>query len=232
MKGTNGMSILKNDWNELLKAEFEKEYYIQLRQFLVNEYNSETVYPERYDIFNALHYTPYKDVKVLLLGQDPYHGPGQAHGLSFSVQPGVKTPPSLVNIYKELHQELGCEIPNNGYLIKWAKQGVLLLNTVLTVRRSEPNSHKGKGWEIFTDRIIELVAQKEEPVVFLLWGKHAQAKKSLITGNHHLILESPHPSPFSANRGFFGNNHFRLTNDFLQKHECTPIDWQIDNIKS
>lgn len=226
------MSILKNDWNELLKAEFEKEYYIQLRQFLVNEYNSETVYPERYDIFNALHYTPYKDVKVLLLGQDPYHGPGQAHGLSFSVQPGVKTPPSLVNIYKELHQELGCEIPNNGYLIKWAKQGVLLLNTVLTVRRSEPNSHKGKGWEIFTDRIIELVAQKEEPVVFLLWGKHAQSKKSLITGNHHLILESPHPSPFSANRGFFGNNHFRLTNDFLQKHECTPIDWQIDNIKS
>ncbi|MDT2044818.1 uracil-DNA glycosylase [Priestia flexa] len=226
------MSILKNDWNELLKAEFEKEYYIQLRQFLVNEYNSETVYPDRYDIFNALHYTPYKDVKVLLLGQDPYHGPGQAHGLSFSVQPGVKTPPSLVNIYKELHQELGCEIPNNGYLTKWAKQGVLLLNTVLTVRRSQPNSHKGQGWEIFTDRIIELVAQKEEPVVFLLWGKHAQAKKSLITGKHHLILESPHPSPFSANRGFFGNNHFLLTNNFLQENDCTPIDWQIDNIKS
>lgn len=228
----NDMSILKNDWNELLKAEFEKEYYIQLRQFLVNEYNSETVYPDRYDIFNALHYTPYKDVKVLLLGQDPYHGPGQAHGLSFSVQPGVKTPPSLVNIYKELHQELGCEIPNNGYLTKWAKQGVLLLNTVLTVRRSQPNSHKGQGWEIFTDRIIELVAQKEEPVVFLLWGKHAQAKKSLITGKHHLILESPHPSPFSANRGFFGNNHFLLTNNFLQENDCTPIDWQIDNIKS
>ncbi|OZT12938.1 uracil-DNA glycosylase [Priestia aryabhattai] len=226
------MSILKNDWNELLKAEFEKEYYIQLRQFLVNEYNSETIYPDRYDIFNALHYTPYKDVKVLLLGQDPYHGPGQAHGLSFSVQPGVKTPPSLVNIYKELHQELGCEIPNNGYLTKWAKQGVLLLNTVLTVRRSQPNSHKGQGWEIFTDRIIELVAQKEEPVVFLLWGKHAQAKKSLITGKHHLILESPHPSPFSANRGFFGNNHFLLTNNFLQENDCTPIDWQIDNIKS
>lgn len=228
----NDMSILKNDWNELLKAEFEKEYYIQLRQFLVNEYNSETIYPDRYDIFNALHYTPYKDVKVLLLGQDPYHGPGQAHGLSFSVQPGVKTPPSLVNIYKELHQELGCEIPNNGYLTKWAKQGVLLLNTVLTVRRSQPNSHKGQGWEIFTDRIIELVAQKEEPVVFLLWGKHAQAKKSLITGKHHLILESPHPSPFSANRGFFGNNHFLLTNNFLQENDCTPIDWQIDNIKS
>ena len=228
----NDMSILKNDWNELLKAEFEKEYYIQLRQFLVNEYNSETVYPDRHDIFNALHYTPYKDVKVLLLGQDPYHGPGQAHGLSFSVQPGVKTPPSLVNIYKELHQELGCEIPNNGYLTKWAKQGVLLLNTVLTVRRSQPNSHKGQGWEIFTDRIIELVAQKEEPVVFLLWGKHAQAKKSLITGKHHLILESPHPSPFSANRGFFGNNHFLLTNNFLQENDCTPIDWQIDNIKS
>lgn len=232
MKGMNDMSILKNDWNELLKAEFEKEYYIQLRQFLVNEYNSETVYPDRHDIFNALHYTPYKDVKVLLLGQDPYHGPGQAHGLSFSVQPGVKTPPSLVNIYKELHQELGCEIPNNGYLTKWAKQGVLLLNTVLTVRRSQPNSHKGQGWEIFTDRIIELVAQKEEPVVFLLWGKHAQAKKSLITGKHHLILESPHPSPFSANRGFFDNNHFLLTNNFLQENDCTPIDWQIDNIKS
>ncbi|AEN86955.1 uracil-DNA glycosylase [Priestia megaterium] len=224
------MSILKNDWAPLLEEEFQKDYYIQLREFLVDEYNHHTIYPDKYDIFNALHYTDYKNVKVVILGQDPYHGPNQAHGLSFSVQPGVKTPPSLVNIYKELKNEMDYHIPNNGYLVKWAEQGVLLLNTVLTVRRGEANSHKGKGWEQLTDRIIELVAQKEEPVVFLLWGKHAQAKKELIHHSHHLILESPHPSPFSANRGFFGNNHFQRANDFLVKHGRQSIDWQIDDV--
>ncbi|UPK50101.1 uracil-DNA glycosylase [Priestia megaterium] len=224
------MSILNNDWAPLLEEEFQKDYYIQLREFLVDEYNHHTIYPDKYDIFNALHYTDYKNVKVVILGQDPYHGPNQAHGLSFSVQPGVKTPPSLVNIYKELKNEMDYHIPNNGYLVKWAEQGVLLLNTVLTVRRGEANSHKGKGWEQLTDRIIELVAQKEEPVVFLLWGKHAQAKKELIHHSHHLILESPHPSPFSANRGFFGNNHFQRANDFLVKHGRQSIDWQIDDV--
>jgi uracil-DNA glycosylase len=224
------MSILKNDWAPLLEEEFQKDYYIQLREFLVDEYNQHTIYPDKYDIFNALHYTDYKNVKVVILGQDPYHGPNQAHGLSFSVQPGVKTPPSLVNIYKELKNEMDYHIPNNGYLVKWAEQGVLLLNTVLTVRRGEANSHKGKGWEQLTDRIIELVAQKEEPVVFLLWGKHAQAKKELIHHSHHLILESPHPSPFSANRGFFGNNHFQRANEFLLKHGRQSIDWQIDDV--
>ncbi|MFA1512240.1 uracil-DNA glycosylase [Priestia aryabhattai] len=224
------MSILKNDWAPLLEEEFQKDYYIQLREFLVDEYNHHTIYPDKYDIFNALHYTDYKNVKVVILGQDPYHGPNQAHGLSFSVQRGVKTPPSLVNIYKELKNEMDYHIPNNGYLVKWAEQGVLLLNTVLTVRRGEANSHKGKGWEQLTDRIIELVAQKEEPVVFLLWGKHAQAKKELIHHSHHLILESPHPSPFSANRGFFGNNHFQRANDFLVKHGRQSIDWQIDDV--
>lgn len=224
------MSILKNDWAPLLEEEFQKDYYIQLREFLVDEYNHHTIYPDKYDIFNALHYTDYKDVKVVILGQDPYHGPNQAHGLSFSVQPGVKTPPSLVNIYKELKNEMDYHIPNNGYLVKWAEQGVLLLNTVLTVRKGEANSHKGKGWEQLTDRIIELVAQKEEPVVFLLWGKHAQAKKELINHSHHLILESPHPSPFSANRGFFGNNHFQRANEFLLQHGRQSIDWQIDDV--
>ncbi|WP_394513022.1 uracil-DNA glycosylase [Priestia aryabhattai] len=224
------MSILKNDWAPLLEEEFQKDYYIQLREFLVDEYNHHTIYPDKYDIFNALHYTDYKNVKVVILGQDPYHGPNQAHGLSFSVQPGVKTPPSLVNIYKELKKEMDYHIPNNGYLVKWAEQGVLLLNTVLTVRKGEANSHKGKGWEQLTDRIIELVAQKEEPVVFLLWGKHAQAKKELIHHSHHLILESPHPSPFSANRGFFGNNHFQRANEFLLQHGRQSIDWQIDDV--
>ncbi|MBU3571777.1 uracil-DNA glycosylase [Priestia aryabhattai] len=224
------MSILKNDWAPLLEEEFQKDYYIQLREFLVDEYNHHTIYPDKYDIFNALHYTDYKNVKVVILGQDPYHGPNQAHGLSFSVQPGVKTPPSLVNIYKELKNEMDYHIPNNGYLVKWAEQGVLLLNTVLTVRKGEANSHKGKGWEQLTDRIIELVAQKEEPVVFLLWGKHAQAKKELIHHSHHLILESPHPSPFSAKRGFFGNNHFQRANEFLLQHGRQSIDWQIDDV--
>ncbi|KOO37334.1 uracil-DNA glycosylase [Priestia koreensis] len=225
------MSILKNDWAPLLEDEFQKPYYLELRKFLAEEYQTETIYPDMYDIFNALHYTSYENTKVVILGQDPYHGPNQAHGLSFSVQPGVKTPPSLANIYKELHSEFGYEIPNNGYLVKWAKQGVLLLNTVLTVQRGEANSHKGKGWETFTNRVIELVSQKEDPIVFMLWGKHAQEKKELIQSNKHLILESPHPSPFSANRGFFGNQHFLKANEFLKENDREPIDWQIENIQ-
>lgn len=225
------MSILKNDWAPLLEDEFQKPYYLELRKFLAEEYQTKTIYPDMYDIFNALHYTSYENTKVVILGQDPYHGPNQAHGLSFSVQPGVKTPPSLANIYKELHSEFGYEIPNNGYLVKWAKQGVLLLNTVLTVQRGEANSHKGKGWETFTNRVIELVSQKEDPIVFMLWGKHAQEKKELIQSNKHLILESPHPSPFSANRGFFGNQHFLKANEFLKENDREPIDWQIENIQ-
>lgn len=224
------MAILTNDWASLLEDQFQQPYYMELKKFLVEEYNTKTVFPDKQDIFNALHLTGYCDTKVVILGQDPYHGPGQAHGLSFSVNPGVKTPPSLVNIYKELSTDVGCFIPNNGYLVKWAEQGVLLLNTVLTVRKGEANSHKGKGWETFTDRVIELLANREEPMVFLLWGKHAQEKKKLIHAHHHYILESPHPSPFSANRGFFGSRPFSKTNQFLTDHGQAPIDWQIENI--
>lgn len=224
------MSILKNDWAPLLEEEFQKPYYLKLRQFLKEEYRTKTIYPDMHDIFNALHYTPYANVKVVILGQDPYHGPNQAHGLSFSVKPGVPFPPSLLNIFKELHDDLGCYIPNNGYLLKWAKQGVLLLNTVLTVRQGEANSHKGKGWEHFTDRIIELVNEKTEPVVFILWGRHAQAKKALITNRHHYLIEAPHPSPLSAARGFFGSRPFSKTNAFLQRTGRETIDWQIENI--
>ncbi|ANB57940.1 uracil-DNA glycosylase [Anoxybacillus sp. B7M1] len=224
------MAILKNDWAPLLEEEFQKPYYIKLREFLKAEYQTRTIYPDMYDIFNALHYTPYKQVKVVILGQDPYHGPNQAHGLSFSVKPGVPLPPSLLNIFKELQDDLGCYIPNNGYLVKWAQQGILLLNTVLTVRRGEANSHKGKGWEIFTDRVIELVNSKQEPVVFILWGRHAQAKKELITNPAHYMIEAPHPSPFSAARGFFGSRPFSKTNAFLKKTGREPIDWQIENM--
>ncbi|AKO95213.1 uracil-DNA glycosylase [Priestia filamentosa] len=222
------MTILKNDWQEILAEEFEKTYYKELREFLVEEYKTQTIYPDMYDIYNALHYTAYKDTKVVILGQDPYHGPGQAHGLSFSVQPGVKTPPSLMNIYKELKQDVGCYIPNNGYLVKWAEQGVLMLNTVLTVREGKPNSHKGKGWENFTNKIIEKLSEREKPMVFLLWGNNARQKKALIK-DHHLILEGPHPSPLSANRGFFGSHHFSKTNEFLKETNQEPIDWQIEN---
>ncbi|HZG14146.1 MAG TPA: uracil-DNA glycosylase [Candidatus Bathyarchaeia archaeon] len=223
-------TILKNDWASLLEAEFAQPYYIQLRQFLADEYQQRVIYPDKYDIFNALHLTTYEETKVVILGQDPYHGRGQAHGLSFSVKPGVAVPPSLQNIYKELHADLGCTIPNHGYLEKWAKQGVLLLNTVLTVQESTPNSHKGKGWEIFTDRVIEKLNQREEPVVFILWGKHAQEKGELITSPHHFIIRSPHPSPFSANRGFFGSRPFSRTNEFLRKIGREEIDWQIPSL--
>lgn len=222
--------ILKNDWNELLKDEFSKDYYLSLREFLKNEYTTKIIYPDKYDIFNALHYTSYKDVKVVILGQDPYHGPNQAHGLSFSVTPGVKIPPSLLNIYKELNSDLGCYIPNNGYLKKWADQGVLLLNTSLTVRAGEANSHKNKGWEIFTDKIISLINEKTDPVVFLLWGNNAINKKKLITNKQHLILSSTHPSPLSASRGFFGSKPFSKINKFLISVNKAPIDWQIENI--
>lgn len=223
-------NILKNDWRDLLEDEFNKEYYQTLRNFLTNEYKTKTIYPDKYDIFNALHFTSYKDIKVVILGQDPYHGPGQAHGLSFSVNPGIKIPPSLLNIYKELNSDLGCYIPNNGYLKKWADQGVLLLNTSLTVRAGEANSHKSIGWEIFTDKIISLVNEKEAPVVFLLWGNNAIKKKNLITNKRHLILTSVHPSPLSASRGFFGSKPFSKINNFLISINKKPIDWQIENI--
>lgn len=217
-----------NDWDELLKDEFQKEYYQKLRVFLAKEYKTQTIYPGMYDIFNALRYTAYQDVKVVILGQDPYHGPGQAHGLCFSVKKGVNPPPSLVNIYQELHDDLGCSIPPHGELTKWTKEGVLLLNTVLTVRRGQANSHRGKGWEILTDEIIRKLNEREKPIVFLLWGRNAKEKSTLITNPAHLILSCPHPSPFSADYGFFGCRHFSKTNAFLQEHGQQQIDWQID----
>ncbi|WP_297995724.1 uracil-DNA glycosylase [uncultured Clostridium sp.] len=223
-------NILKNDWKNILDDEFNKEYYQKLRTFLTNEYRTKVIYPDKYDIFNALHFTSYKDVKVVILGQDPYHGAGQAHGLSFSVNPNIKIPPSLLNIYKELNSDLGCYIPNNGYLKKWSDQGVLLLNTSLTVRAGEANSHQKIGWEIFTDKIISLINEKEDPVVFLLWGNNAIKKKNLITNKKHLILTSVHPSPLSASRGFFGSKPFSKINNFLISVNKKPIDWQIENI--
>ena len=224
------MSMITNDWLEPLSSEFRKEYYSQLYNFVKGEYSKTVVYPPAEDIFNAFHFTPLKDVKVLLLGQDPYHNEHQAHGLSFSVQPGQDIPPSLVNIYKELHDDLGCYIPNNGYLEKWAKQGVLLLNTVLTVRAHQANSHRGIGWEQFTDAAIKILNQQDRPIVFILWGRPAQQKKAMLNNPHHLILEAPHPSPLSAYRGFFGSKPFSQTNRFLEEHGVAPIDWQIENI--
>lgn len=222
--------IFKNDWEDLLKDELNKDYYKKLRSFLIEEYKTRTIYPDMYDIYNALHYTPYKDVKVVILGQDPYHGPNQSHGLAFSVKYGVRIPPSLRNIYKELHDDLGCFIPNNGYLEKWARQGVLLLNTSLTVRAGQPNSHKNIGWERFTDHIIELLNEREDPIVFILWGSNAISKEKLITNKRHYIIKSVHPSPLSANRGFFGSKPFSKTNKFLMSIGKEPIDWQINNI--
>lgn len=219
-----------NDWDEILKDEWKKDYYLNLRKNLIHEYKNHTIYPSMYDIFNALKKVPYKDVKVVILGQDPYHGQGQAHGFSFSVQKGVKTPPSLLNIYKELHDDLGLYIPNNGNLIKWADQGVLLLNSTLTVRAHQANSHKDIGWSFLTDNIIKLLNDREKPIVFLLWGKFAQSKESLITNKRHLIIKSAHPSPFAAHRGFFGSKPFSKTNDFLLKNNMSPIDWQIENL--
>lgn len=225
------MSMLTNDWSLALKDEFNKPYYRDLYRFVKEEYSTKVVYPPADDIFNALHLTPLKDVKVLILGQDPYHNEHQAHGLSFSVLPDQKDiPPSLQNIYKELKEDLGCYIPNNGYLKKWADQGVLMLNTVLTVRAHEPNSHQGRGWEHFTDAIIQAVNQKDEPVVYMLWGKPAQSKIPMLTNPKHLILKAPHPSPLSAYRGFFGCKHFSRCNEFLAQNGLEPIDWQIENL--
>lgn len=223
-------AILKNDWAEHLAEEFKKDYYLKLRAFLIEEYRQGTVYPDMYDIFNALHFTPYSKTKVCILGQDPYHGPGQAHGLSFSVKPGVPPPPSLQNIFKELQADLGCRIPNHGCLEYWARQGVLLLNTVLTVRRGQANSHRGKGWEHFTDRVIEVLNQREKPVVFILWGRNAQAKLEMIDTDRHLVIQSAHPSPYSAHAGFFGSRPFSRTNEFLQRIGEEPIDWEIPPI--
>lgn len=225
------MSMLTNDWSLALKDEFNKPYYRDLYRFVKEEYSTKVVYPPADDIFNALHLTPLKDVKVLILGQDPYHNEHQAHGLSFSVLPDQKDiPPSLQNIYKELQEDLGCYIPNNGYLKKWADQGVLMLNTVLTVRAHEPNSHQGRGWENFTDAIIQAVNQKDEPVVYMLWGRPAQSKIPMLTNPKHLILKAPHPSPLSAYRGFFGCKHFSRCNEFLAQNGLEPIDWQIENL--
>lgn len=221
------MAILKNDWANFLNDEFKKEYYLKLRVFLKREYAMQTIYPDMYDIYNALHYTSYENTKVVILGQDPYHGPNQAHGLSFSVQKGVAIPPSLQNIYRELQDDLGFAPPSHGYLKKWADEGVLLLNTVLTVREKQPASHRGQGWEQFTDKVIQTVNEKTEPVVFILWGRHAQAKEALLTNDRHLVIKSPHPSPFSANRGFFGSRPFSRANAFLQANGRTPIDWEI-----
>ena len=225
------MVTIGNEWDALLQDEFQKDYYQQLRAFLTEEYKSGPVYPPKEDIFNALKYTSYSDVKLVILGQDPYHGPGQAHGMCFSVRPGVPMPPSLQNIFKELHDDIGIFPPKTGYLVPWAREGVLLLNTVLTVRDGQPNSHKNQGWEQLTDRIITLLGEREQPIVFLLWGSHARKKKELIHAPQHLILECAHPSPLSAHRGFFGCEHFSKANQFLYDHGIDPVDWNVVNSK-
>ena len=219
------MFSLGNDWDEVLCSEFEKEYYLKLREFLKTEYSTRRIYPPMNDIYNALRYTTYKDARVVILGQDPYHGPGQAHGLCFSVKPGVALPPSLKNIFKELSAEVGMTIPDSGELTGWARQGVLLLNTTLTVREGLPQSHKGQGWEILTDRIISAMNEKSTPVVFMLWGGNARTKRTLITSPQHLVLECAHPSPLSAYNGFFGCGHFKRANEFLEAQGLLPIDW-------
>lgn len=224
------MIQFNNSWDSLLAAEFQKPYYLELRQFLAEAYSTQTIFPDKHHIFEALRLTSYEDTKVVILGQDPYQTPGFAHGLAFSVNPGVETPRSLQNIFKELQADLGCDIPNNGNLIHWANQGVLLLNTCLTVVSGISNSHQGKGWETFTDRIIELLNEKDTPIVFILWGNNARSKKSLLTNPKHLILESPHPSPLSARRGFFDSKPFSKTNNFLIQSGQPPIDWQVPNI--
>lgn len=219
-----------NSWDDILSDEFEEQYYLRLREFLKSEYSTKTIYPSMYDIYNAFKLTDYNDVKIVILGQDPYHGEGEAHGLAFSVKKGIAIPPSLRNIYKELNQSLGCYIPNNGFLEKWATQGVLLLNTALTVVKDTPNSHKNIGWEIFTDRIIKLLNKRDKRVIFILWGSNAKSKAMLIDQSKHMVLTSVHPSPLSANRGFFGCGHFKTANEELVRMGEAPIDWQIENI--
>lgn len=221
--------MIQNEWLPVLKPEFSKPYYKALYDFIKEQYATNVVYPPSDKIFSALEHTSIDEVKVVILGQDPYHEPGQAHGMSFSVMPGVKIPPSLQNMYKELNSEMGCYIPNNGYLMKWADQGVLLLNTVLTVQKGLANSHKGKGWEQFTDAVIKAVNEVDRPVVYLLWGSNARSKKAFITNPKHLVLETVHPSPLSAYNGFFGCNHFKKANEFLASNGIKPIDWQIEN---
>lgn len=225
------MPPISNDWLTPLKSEFSKPYYKHLYHKINEEYQTRQIFPMPDDIFNAFAFTPLKEVKVVILGQDPYHGDGQAHGLCFSVKPEVETPPSLVNIYKELQDDCGCYIPDNGYLEKWAKQGVMLLNTVLTVRAHQANSHRGIGWEEFTDAAIRILNDQDRPMVFILWGRPAQMKRSMLTNPKHMILEAPHPSPLSAYRGFFGSRPFSLTNKFLKEQGVDPVDWQIENIK-
>ncbi|MBR6253556.1 MAG: uracil-DNA glycosylase [Clostridia bacterium] len=224
------MVKFNNSWDDILKEEFEKDYYKNIREFLKYEYSHYKIYPNMNNIFDSLKYASYENIKVVIIGQDPYHEEGQAHGLSFSVQPGIAIPPSLQNIYKELHDDLGCYVPNNGYLVKWAKQGVLLLNNVLTVRAHQANSHKDKGWEEFTDSIIKILNKREKPIVFMFWGACAKTKEALVTNPNHLILKAVHPSPLSAYRGFFGCKHFSKANEFLKSHGEEPIDWQIENI--
>ena len=226
------MAAISNDWLPVFQGEFRKPYYKQLYQTVMKEYNTRKIYPAPDDIFNAFQLTPFHKVKAVILGQDPYHGEGQAHGLCFSVKPDVEIPPSLVNIYQELHDDCGCYIPDNGYLTKWAEQGVLLLNTVLTVRAHQANYHRGIGWEEFTDAAIRRLNEEDRPLVFILWGRPAQMKKSMLTNPNHLILEAPHPSPLSAYRGFFGSKPFSKTNEFLVAHGVEPIDWQIENLRS
>lgn len=224
------MKLLNKSWQEKLSEEFEKDYYHNLMDFLDLEYNNEEIYPKREDVFNALNYTDFDDVKVVILGQDPYHGKGQAHGLSFSVNRDIKIPKSLVNIYKELHDDMGCPIANHGYLKSWADQGVLLLNTVFTVRAGHANSHKKKGWEIFSDAIISKLNEREDPIIFILWGKNAQSKEKIITNSNHFIISSVHPSPLSSYRGFFGSKPFSKTNEILSSLNKDIIDWNINNI--
>ena len=222
------MVNLGNDWDDLLKDEFRKRYYVALRDFLKNEYQRFNVFPDMNNIFNALKYTAYADVKAVILGQDPYHEPGQAHGLCFSVQKGVPKPPSLINIFKELESDLGIKPPDHGCLLDWAKQGVMLLNTVLTVRRGQANSHRGKGWETFTDRVIKLLNERGKPIVFILWGANAKSKSALLTNPAHMIISAPHPSPLSAHNGFWGGKYFSKTNDFLEQSGENPINWEIE----
>ena len=223
------MAALSGDWQNALKDEFKKDYYKKLFVKVKEEYGSQTIFPPANDIFNAFHYTPLNEVKVVIFGQDPYHNVGQAHGLCFSVQPGIEIPPSLVNIYKEMQDDLGCEIPNHGHLTSWAKQGVLMLNTVLTVRAHQANSHRGIGWEEFTDAAIRVLNEQDRPIVIILWGRPAQMKRSMLTNPKHLILEAPHPSPLSAYRGFFGSKPFSKTNAFLRANGVEEIDWESVN---
>ena len=219
--------MLGNGWDIVLSEEYKKDYFLKLKEFVLSEYNSKTIYPPIREVFNAFYYTQYKEVRVVILGQDPYHGDGQAEGLSFSVKEGINKPPSLVNIFKELHDDLGYDIPKNGSLVSWAKQGILLLNAVLTVEANKAASHKGRGWEIFTDSVIKALNKREEPIVFILWGSYARSKKILITNPNHYVLESAHPSPLSAYNGFFGSRPFSKTNNFLKSKGLKEIDWGI-----